>query len=283
MVRNTDGIWINTSLFRERALHFEKHGYYCPYEPSGDPYSDYYKFWKEEARRCREGYSVGGARITGHHYAYLNYSPIKKSKSKKGTKAARRVLGFPDFWDGDYDYFWLLDIARWGMPLEDYLALNLGITIKTEDLKGGKNIIVGKARRKGFSYKNGAIAANIYKQVPRSSVIIGAFQSSFLYPKGTMGMVSDYINFYNKHTAWSRMKVTDRENFKKEGYKEIIDGKEIEGGYLSSIEALSFGDNPDAARGRESELFLFEEAGKWPTLEKAYMSTKKTLEDGDLQ
>ena len=66
--------WINSAVFRERAIFFKENGYYCSY-PQGTP--DWLSFWKEELRRCIEGYEVfddegNSHKITGHHYAYLN-------------------------------------------------------------------------------------------------------------------------------------------------------------------------------------------------------------------
>ena len=46
-VRNPDGIWINTSVFREAAIHFERHGYYNA-DPENSP--DWIEFWSEERR-----------------------------------------------------------------------------------------------------------------------------------------------------------------------------------------------------------------------------------------
>ena len=73
-VRNRDGIWINTNLFREEALHFEKYGYYCPHTWGSPAWKEY---WDEQIRRCVEGYCTGGACITGYHYYYLNFTRIK--------------------------------------------------------------------------------------------------------------------------------------------------------------------------------------------------------------
>ena len=43
---------------------------------SKDPPS-YTEYWDEQLKRCREGYEVGGHKITGHHYSYLNFSEIQ--------------------------------------------------------------------------------------------------------------------------------------------------------------------------------------------------------------
>jgi hypothetical protein len=143
MVRNSQGIWLNSQVFREPAIHFEKYGYYTD-APKGT--ISWRKYWDEELRRCIEGHEVSGARITGDHYFYLNYYRIMK---KEGN---RKVEGFPDFWDGDYNYFHAVDIARFGISKEELKKLHL----EWEPLwiDGGHHIMVAKARRKGFAQPN---------------------------------------------------------------------------------------------------------------------------------
>src|SRR5690554_719786 len=98
-IRNPDGIWINSQAFHDAGSHFMKYGYYTA-EPWGSPaWTDY---WQEERNRCLNGYSVGGARITGDHYHYLNFCPIKKT-ARTERRIASKIEGFPDFWDGDYN------------------------------------------------------------------------------------------------------------------------------------------------------------------------------------
>ena len=72
-IRNKDGHWVNTEVFREEARHFEKYGYYCP-DPWGSP--SWVNYWEQQLNRCTNGYEVGGARITGDHYFYLNFCPM---------------------------------------------------------------------------------------------------------------------------------------------------------------------------------------------------------------
>ena len=61
-IKNPQGIWINTSPFRQEAINFSKNGFYC-----GDPYGSpgFKAYWDEQLKRCIEGYTVGGVRITG--------------------------------------------------------------------------------------------------------------------------------------------------------------------------------------------------------------------------
>ena len=111
-VRNENGLFINTNYFREEALHFMQHGYYCP-DPVGT--RSHAEYWQEQFRRCKEGYSVGGVKITGAHYGYMNFAQIKMIKdshklkpgemSRKEREEIKKTVSFPSFWDGDYNYF----------------------------------------------------------------------------------------------------------------------------------------------------------------------------------
>ena len=110
-IRNSDGIWINSQAFREEGNHFMKYGYYCA-DPWGSP--AWFEYWTEQRKRIINGYSYGGAKITGDHYFYLNFCPIQKVDDATSNKS-RKVKGFPDFWDGDYNYFWVREIAKHGI------------------------------------------------------------------------------------------------------------------------------------------------------------------------
>lgn len=286
-IRNSDGIFINTQVFREEALHFMKYGYYCA-APQGS--TEWIEYWEEQERRCKQGYSVGGVKITGNHYFYLNFNPIlllddskfiggvTKGETRR-NKSARKKKDFPNFWDGDYHYYHCRDIARNGISKEELIKLNLHNP--PLELDGGLHMIVAKARRKGFSYKNASCCVSNFTFVPDSLSIVGAFDSKYLYPKGTMAMCNSYIDFINANTAWRKKReYVDKVHHKRNSYKEVLEGTPIEKGFMSEIMALTFKDNPDAARGKDALDVLFEEAGKFPNLIDSLKATRPALEDG---
>ena len=132
------------------------------------------------------------------------------------------------------------------------------------------------------SYKNGWIAANRVNLIRNSVTVLGAFVSDSLYPEGTMTMADNYLQFLNKHTDWKKRRLIDREDFIKLGYKHS-DSLGVERGYLSRIICVSFGpNNPGAARGKDADLVLIEEAGKCPNLSDVLDGTLPTLRDGSL-
>jgi len=296
-VRNPNGIWINTDVFREEALHFKKYGYYCPELWGTNAWVNY---WEEQLKRCKDGYECGGVKITGNHYFYLNFTNIElvdhdlnsllpdDANMITESMYADKVTEFPHFWDGDFNYFWALEIARRGttgttleQKIQSYHDLHLDMTIPENFLDGGHHMIVGKSRRKGYSYKNAAIAANIFNHSRKSITVIGAYEKKYLYPEGTMGMATNYINWLNKHTGWAKAReFVDKQDHRKASYKEDKNGIAIESGYQSQLIAVTFKDNPDAARGKDAKLIMMEEAGKFPNLKDSFRATEPSLMAG---
>lgn len=311
-VRNPEGIWVNTQPFREAALHFKKHGYYTS-EPWGSP--GWYDFWEEERYRIMYGFSVGGAQITGDHYCYLNYCPIMLTDGAEGnSKKGKKVRDFPHFWDGDYNYFWTREIARDGIvdalgvreeweeyctlhehsedqakKLTEYLeSLGLDVKITPDYLTGGWNLIVGKSRRKGYSFKNAAIGVKNYICRPESLTIYAAYEKRFLTgSRAIFPMVLSYINFINDHTAWAMP--SDYANTKEQrraSYKEVKNGIELEKGFKSELTIATFKDNPDAVRGKDAYDIYFEESGAFGTpglLKASYAASEDCVKDGEIK
>tara|TARA_R110000772_G_C13310328_1_gene440545 strand:+ start:62412 stop:64658 length:2247 start_codon:yes stop_codon:yes gene_type:complete len=279
--------FINTSELTKAAQYFEKNKVYTKADPIYDKY-EYNKFWDEEEKKRKEGLSVAGElfrdkdgtfklrqiHITGEHYGYLNYGRINRipddtltgddtagifDEFSQQTKAATKEVTFPDFWDGDYYYFKAIELAR----------------------KLGKHLIVGKSRRKGYSYKNGWIAANRADLYPDSVTGIAAYDADSLYPKGTFSMADDYLQWIYEHTDWSKRRLRDsKEGYIKFGYK-YKSSPSVERGYKSSIIAVPFGPaQPGALRGKDADLIIVEEAGKARNLADFLESTLPTLKAG---
>ena len=274
-VRNRNGIWVNTELFRTEARHFEKYGYYTA-EPMYSP--GWYAYWREQENRCINGYCVGGACITGFHYFYLNFIRIMAFDEKAGRKIRR----FPDFWDGDYNYFWAVEIAMRGITKKKLKQLKLAFNVHPDYLDGGHNIIVAKARRKGYSYKNAAIVAAIYNFFPESLTIIGSYL--YNYATDTFKKAKRYIDFINENTAWTKNVLSyEKGRYIQSGYKENINGVWVDKGYLSEIVALSYESNPDPSRGKDARFVALEEVGTFPNIQEAYHATEPVTKDGGIK
>ena len=253
----------NTDRVRGAALHFLEFGYYTQSLPGT---KDYYDFWDEEKNKCLYGYKIDEGtdtelHVTGFHYFYLNYCPIDRAVDEvmpDGSTQARRERTFPAFYDGDYEYFHEIDIAR----------------------KKNKHMIVLKARRKGYSYKAGSMLARNYFFVKNSKNFVFAGQKEYLIGDGLLSKAWEFLSFIDDHTAWAQPRLRDREMSKMSGYKKKVNGVDIEMGMKSQIIGVSLKDAPDKVRGKAGELVFFEEAGSFPGLLKAWEVTMPTMRQG---
>ena len=248
----------NVDRVRRAALRFQKHGYYTSALPGT---KDYYDYWDEERKKCLYGYSIDELTITGFHYFYLNYCPIDRAVDEilpDGTMQSKRERTFPAFYDGDWKYFNEIEKAR----------------------KTNQHMIVLKARRKGYSYKAGAMLARNYFFVRNSKNFVFASQKEYLIGDGLLSKAWEFLSFIDDHTAWTQPRLRDREMFKMSGYKKKINGVEIEMGMKSQIIGVSLKDNPDKVRGKAGELIFFEEAGSFPGLLKAWEVAMPTMRQG---
>jgi len=87
-------MWINDSLFLEKEV------------PEHHPLSlEYRTYWKEQKKRCIEGYWIGGKWMPGNLYFYINFWHILLNKSKNSkTKEMGRPLLMDFMWD--IAYYW---------------------------------------------------------------------------------------------------------------------------------------------------------------------------------
>ena len=255
----------NSDKFRQAALFFQEHGCYT-LAPRGT--TDYIQYWERETNRCLNGYvAPDGDAITGYHYFYLNYSPIMKIEEveytdKYGNKRTRRerILAFPDFWSGDYYYFNAIEQA------EDE----------------GKHMAVLKARQKGFSFKGASMLVRNYELIPGSKNFAVASEQKFLIGDGLLTKAWQIMDFVDKHTAWSKQRLTSTRMERVSGYK-ITDefGKQTEQGYLSSITGITLKNDPERIRGTRGRLVLWEEGGKFPNLLTAWRIEQPAVETDD--
>ena len=265
---------INTEDFRREAITFlanEKRfgpgkGFYID-APKGS--MEWKNYWNLQAFYCKEGYSVGGIKITGEHYFYLNFCQISLKLSNKAatieelTSKKQRVetaVTFPDFWDSDWFYF--TECKR------------------AEDI--GLHMIVLKPRRRGYSYKNAAKCAHTYSfsKSMANSLILAEDKK---YSEETMRMAVSYLDFINRFTGFARQRqhINKPREMVQASYEEITaDGRKLPGGSMSRIMQYSTLNNPDVARGKDARIILFEEAGSMSNLKAAYTVTRPTVESG---
>lgn len=256
---------LNTDKFRQSAIFFQEHGVYT-LAPRGT--TDYIQFWEQETNRCLNGYvAPDGDAITGYHYFYLNYSPIMKLEEKEYTDRygnrrtkRERILNFPDFWDYDYYYFNAIEQAE------------------TE----GKHMATLKCRQRGYSFKGASMLVRNYELIPGSKNFAVASEQKFLVGDGLLTKAWQIMDFVDKHTAWSKQRLTSTRLERVSGYKVTDEfGKQTEQGYLSSITGITLKNDPERLRGTRGKLVLFEEGGKFPNLETAWRIEQPAVETDD--
>ena len=255
----------NTDKFRQSAIFFQEHGCYT-LAPRGT--TDYIKFWEQETNRCLNGYvAPDGDTITGYHYFYLNDSPIMKLDQveytdKFGNKRTRRerILGFPRFWDYDYYYFNAIEEAE----------------------LQGKHMATLKCRQRGYSFKGASMLVRNYELIKGSKNFAVASEQKFLVGDGLLTKAWQIMDFVDKHTAWSKQRLTSTRMERVSGYKVTDEfGKQTEQGYQSSITGITLKNDPERLRGTRGKLVLFEEGGKFPNLETAWRVAQPAVETDD--
>ena len=252
----------NCDKFRQPALIFLEVGSYCQY-PEGT--SEYFKYWDEQMDRCKYGYTADdGDFISGYNYFYLNFCPIQRiiyttiTNPDGSTKVKKtRELQFPDFYD--YDYYFFLAV---------------------EDAEGaGKHLCALKSRRKGYSYKNAAMACRNYYLIPGSKTYIYASNKQYLTEDGILTKAWDYMDFIDKNTAWGKKRSVNTQMRKRAGFFTKDEyGNEIELGFKSEIIGVTLKDNPDVVRGKAGKLIIFEEAGSFSELGAAWQIARPSVE-----
>ncbi len=257
-------------FFRERALYFQKHGVYTHITPNRYQGSRYMKFWREEQRRCREGYvrEEDGEWVTGYHYWYLNYSPIqitedtkvggKKTKSVTKMRKAERKRDFPRIWDSDYLWFHYIERAE----------------------ENGHHVVNLKSRGRGYSFKGGSsLTRNYYHYKGSNSVAIAA-SGDYLLGDGILNKSWDILNFIDNNTPWRKSRdYEDKKDHKKASYKDPK--TKTERGVLSEIIGVTTGGDPERARGKRAKLVLFEESGKFPHFKTTLGIARPSVEQGN--
>jgi len=289
ILMNIDFIVINIERLSKAADTFDEYGTYCDYDPNTPAYES---FWQRETSRRKKGVFIKAKlyykdipkffdanttdeeresllqplRITGAHYTYLNYGRIERTPNDKerarlkreGAEYVETVMGFPRYWDGDY----------WNFKIDEFIANNKFHLTKA------------KARRKGFSYKRGSQAANTINLFPNVTVTLAADQLAYLTDKGaTTFMAKKCLDHFEEHTFWRRGYISEAIDDILLGYRVSTKGLK-NFGWMSNLYSVACGKNESAAVGKKAIEIDFEEAGKFPNLQKALDVTLSNTESG---
>lgn len=274
--RGLDKHFINTRYFREAALDFKKNGGRYTLAPIGS--KEWYEYWREQEKRCLYGYSVGGIRITGRHYFYLNFTRMRRTQGE--GKVQRKVYDFPSFWEIDYDWFWYKEIAWWGCTPEQLAVLKL--FRNPTSLEGGKHLSCLKTRRGGFSYKEAGDGNYNFNFVPKSVSLYLASAESFLIGDKILNKVDDNIAWLNQNTDGWWLKNRMKGSTLMHQRASYIDNKDKqEKGFLSEVLGQVIVD-PNKARGADTYKIVFEEAGSFKGLKTALSIVVPSCKEGNI-
>lgn len=261
----------DVDFFRQAGIQFKKTGNYTDHYPNSHPRSQFYLFWQEEAKRCREGYvrEYDGEWIPGDYYYYLNYSPIYLTEldmDDPDSLMVDRVFELPRFYDGDYFYYHYIEDAR----------------------RKGKHGSVLKSRGKGFSFKGGSglskqfVLGNGTGRKGRGNKAFAiADEREYLTKDGILNKFIDMVDHCGQNTPWPRtrdLKDSWNEMHWKMGYKDPESNAEK--GTKNEVMGVTLKNDPDKARGKRGSRIYWEEMGKFPCVLKAWGVARPSVEDG---
>lgn len=106
----TEGLDFDPEPFREVGKMYDEKGYYTSYKRNSKPYKE---FWREQKRRCVEGYTVGDYRITGDHYFFLNFYRMQTVNTDSEKQTTGRNQGFPSFLSKQYEFFHYMELCEY--------------------------------------------------------------------------------------------------------------------------------------------------------------------------
>lgn len=247
--------WWDTKHFCQAGQFWQRDGSYCPFPKDTDAYDEY---WDEQEHYIKNGYTHEGQYISGLHYLYLNFCPIKH-KNKKG-------VFMPDFWSMDADYFEHISRAMGLLPNPDPFRPVI--------------LEISKTRQCGASFKGCVPLLYNMNFVPFSQNYLGTYLSDDT--EKTVAMFLNYFYHMYRYTDFGK-RFIKKEAFEHyiTGYWDVIDGERVPAGYQSELRVITWKDNPEKGVGGPCDLFIIEEAGLHPYLLTSLGYIVPACKDGD--
>jgi hypothetical protein len=284
-----DFIFKKMDRFRAASIHYTKHGVYTIHARGTLAFKH---FWRTETRRRRFGMTANcklyrkdieaydnattdeereallhPLTITGAHYNYLNYSRIMRTRTEEESKEYHKrgqfknipkIKDFPRPWDGDY----------WKFKVDQFAGFN------------DYNTVSGKARRKGYSFKEASDSANLVNLNAAISVLHGAHEDKYLTDEGALTyMTKVNLDWYEIQTFWVRNFLSEDLSSLETGYKLSKEGNKSFG-FMSKLISAGCARNESALVGKDAYKIKVEEAGKFPNMEEVLGVTLSTTESG---
>lgn len=234
-INRTSGLDFNPDWFREDAIHKLTTGNYSGLLLGSKSHRDW---WSERKRRCDEGFSINGYRITGDNYFWLNFYRLKQTTGENAKASSGRKLSFPIFLTYQYEYFHYVEMC--------------------EILK--KDVGLLKSRGIGFSEVAASLCARPFITTPNYRVVASAYSEKHLKP--LLSKTWAQLNWLNSETesAFKRVRMVIDSNMHKRASKKNKDGTEAHDSHMSEIEGI-VADDASKIRGDRTERLFYEEAG----------------------
>ena len=253
-INETQGLDFDPNWFIETRRVYEQTGKYCTYLFGSKKFRE---FWKEQYKRCKNGYTVNGYTITGDHYFFLNFYqlPLIDKVQKAG---GGRPDGFPNFSEAQYQWFHYYEMAK----------------------RTRKHCAMMKARGVGFSEINASMAACMFTIIRQSMSIITCHDLGKVTK--TLKKVWHAMAFLDNKTGGGmhknkQLKNTDME--KQAGEFIQQNGNKIPTGWQATVLGINASD-PQNIRGDRADLLIYDEAGSWPDLKKAVIQGEALVNIG---
>jgi len=209
-------------------------------------------WWKEQFRRCKEGYEYNGYRVTGDHYFFLNfYRLLNVSKITKSGEG--RTESMPSFWAKNYEYFHYIEMCE---------HLN-------------KDVISFKARGVGFSEMATCLGVRPYITTPNYQSIFVAFSEGLLEP--TLSKVWAQLEYLNTETETAMKRLRQKIDTNMWKRASLIDRDKNEKGHKSELKGVIV-DAARKLRGRRVDRLIYEESGSNPILIETYIKGEALVE-----
>ncbi len=209
-------------------------------------------WWKEQLRRCKDGYEYNGYRVTGDHYFFLNYYILMNVQNLVQAGKGREE-SISSFWAKQYEYFHYIDMC--------------------ETL--GKDVIAFKARGVGFSEIAVCLGVRPYTTTPNYDSVFIAYSEGLLEP--TLSKAWNQMEYLNSEseTAFKRLRMKIDTNMHKKA--SMVDAEKNEKGHKSQVRGIIV-DNARKLRGRRIDRLIFEESGSNPILVETYIKGQALVE-----
>lgn len=242
------GLDFDPEWFMQARRIKEQTGKYCAYPPGQKKYND---FWREEHRRCNEGYTINGYRVTGDNYFFLNFYRMKDTNVK--IAGSGREMIFPSFFSKQYEYFHYIDICE--RTKHDVCAL--------------------KARGVGFSEIAACLGVRPYSTIRGSHSVYEAFEEKKV--KDVLSKCWEQLEFLNRDSEGGMKHLRQAKNSDMHRRASLLNKQREEFGFMSDIIGFVV-DKPSKLRGDRIDRVFFEEAGSNPILKKSYLQGEALVE-----